>query len=184
MNHKRYILISMTVFTVLLATLACATSTTGSNDDTTGSTSGTTRQWASSADASSAFGSSDWAATQATGSPNTLTCGDEVTAWASSSYSGVDWLDVGFTTPVVPTQINIYESYTPGSIVKVEVRDLDGSFHTVYQGTPASVSDCPRVLTININDIDYKVNAVLISVDQSELNNWDEIDAVELVGTP
>lgn len=182
MKHKHLFIVT-TISVILLTSLACALGAAGEAEEAAPGPA-TIRQWASNADASSSFGSIDWSAEQATGAPNTDECGDLVTAWASSSYMGVDWLSVGFNTPVVPTQINIYESYTPGSIVKVEVRDESGSFHTVYTGTPAAVSACPRIFTVNIDDIDFKVNAVLISVDQTVLMDWDEIDAVELVGTP
>jgi hypothetical protein len=180
MKHRRSLFICTIIVAVLLTTLACGLPSVVSN---TGSTS-PIRQWASSASASSEFGSSDWSAQQAVGEPNTAACGDQITAWASADYDGVDWLDVGFATPVVPTQINIHESYTPGSIIKVEVRDTDGTFHTVWEDTPNSVSQCPRVFTVNVSNIDFKVTSVLISVDQSVLADWDEIDAVELVGTP
>lgn len=193
MTHRRSLLICAILAVVLLTTLACALSGTGSSTQPTSQVNppanppanSPIRQWASSASASSEYGASDWSAQQATGAPNTATCGDQVTAWAAAYYSnGVEWLDVGFATPVVPTQINVYESYTPGSIIKVEVRDAEGTFHTVWTGTPGSVSQCPRVFTVNISNIDFKVNAVLITLDQTALADWDEIDAVELVGTP
>ena len=95
-----------------------------------------------------------------------------------------DWLDVGFVTPVVPKQINGYETYNPGQIVKVEVRDESGSFHTVWEGEPGAVQQCPRAFTINITDISFKVTAVLITLDQSASISWNELDAVELVGIP
>jgi hypothetical protein len=189
MKHRRSLFIGTILAVVLFTSLACLSSEGGGinsplpSTPTSPSTS-TIRQWASNASASSEFGSSDWAAQQVVGAPDTSTCGDSPTAWASMENNGVDWLDVGFAAPVVPTQINIYESYTPGSIVKVEVRDTEGSFHTVWEGTPASAAECPRLFVINLSDIDFKVTALLISVDQSVLGNWDEIDAVELVGTP
>jgi hypothetical protein len=37
---------------------------------------------------------------------------------------------------------------------------------------------------VNVSNVDSKVNSVVISVDQSVLADWDEIDAVELIGTP
>jgi hypothetical protein len=181
MKHRRSLFICTIIAAVLLTTLACGLPSVVSN---TGSTS-PIRQWASSASASSEFGSSDWSAQQAVGEPNTAACGDQITAWASADYgAGVDWLTVDFATPVVPTQINIHESYTPGSIIKVDVIDTNSTIHTVWQGTPASVAQCPRVFVVNVSNVDSKVNSVVISVDQSVLADWDEIDAVELIGTP
>jgi hypothetical protein len=182
MKHRHTLVLCVLITIPLLVSLACLSGRSSGGGST--EPVGVIRQWASNADASTSFGSDDWSAQQATGAPNTTACGDSPTAWASQAYDGMDWLDAGFATPVVPTQINIYESYTPGSIIRVEVRDTDGSYHTVWEGTPASVSTCPRTFVINITDIDYKVTSVLISVDQSVLGDWDEIDAVELVGRP
>jgi hypothetical protein len=182
MHRNKYSLL-FAVFVLVLASLACGTSS-GDGGDDTGGAAAPIRQWASSAVASSEYGTTDWNAGQATGAPNTAECGDQVTAWASSSYSGFDWIEVSFVTPVVPTQINIHESYTPGQIVKVEVRDEGGSYHIVWQGTGAVVEQCPRVFTVNVTDITVRVTAVRITVDQSIGVNWDEIDAVELIGAP
>jgi hypothetical protein len=66
----------------------------------------------------------------------------------------------------------------------VEVRDEAGSFHIIYEAIPAYVKTCPRTLTLEIEPVDYKVTSVFISLDQSTLKNWNQIDAVELVGRP
>jgi len=140
------------------------------------------RQWGASATASSQYGDKDWAATQATGAPDTKECGDKTSAWASSSATGVDWLEVTYASPVTPAQINIYETYNPSSIVKVEVRDTKGSYHSVYSASPSVVNDCPRTLTVDVKNITVPVDAVRISLDQTNSPSWNEIDAVELVG--
>jgi len=180
MHRSKYFL-SFAALVLVLATLACSTSGGGG-----GNTGGAApiRQWASSAVASSEYGSSSWNAGQATGAPNTTECADEVTAWASSSYTGYDWLEVSFTTPVIPTQINIHESYTPGQIIKVEVRDTGGNYQIVWQGPGGPISACPHTFIVDVSNVTVKVSAVRITVDQSILGNWNEIDAVELVGTP
>jgi hypothetical protein len=140
------------------------------------------KQWGVSATASSQYGDKDWAAAQATGAPNTKECGDKTSAWASSSATGVDWLEVTYASPVTPTQINIYETYNPGSIVKVELRDTNGDYHSVYTASPSVVSECPRTLVVDVKDVTSPVNAVRISLDQTKSPSWNEIDAVELVG--
>ena len=143
------------------------------------------RQWASTASASSEYGSESWSAKQATGAPNTTECADSVDAWASLTYAdGIEWLEVGYDTPVAPTQINIYETYYPGQVVTVEVRDESGNLQTVWQGEAHVESQCPRVFTVDVAGIDYKVTAVRVSLDQSAANYWGEVDAIELVGTP
>ena len=142
------------------------------------------RQWAASARASSEYSNPDWAAHQATGAPDTLDCGDYETAWASVEGDSVDWLEVHYDTPVFPTEVNIYESHTPSQVVKVELIDTAGAYHPLYTATPEMKIDCPFLLTIPVNDANFQVAGVKITVDQSVLElPWDEIDAVELVGT-
>jgi hypothetical protein len=145
---------------------------------------GTLRQWAAGATASSEYSSPDWSAQQATGAPDTMECGDIQTAWASESADGVDWLEVTFATAVVPTEISVRETNSPGFVSRIEVRDEMGRYQTVWQGTPGALEQCPRVLTIPVSGVDVRVNAVRINLDQRDGGNWNEIDAVELVGQP
>jgi hypothetical protein len=145
---------------------------------------GVLRQWATGATASSQYGDDDYSAQQAIGAPNTMECGDIETAWASETSDGVDWLELTFATAVVPTEINIRETNMPGFINKVEVKDEAGVYYIVWEGTPAIVEECPRVLTVSVSGVNARVNAVRINLDQREGGWWNEIDAVELVGVP
>jgi hypothetical protein len=141
-------------------------------------------QWAVTATASSEYSTPDWSAQQATAAPDTPECGDLQTAWASEASDGVDWLEVGYATPVRPSQINIYETNSPGFIVRVEVRDQAGTYYTVWEGKPGPLEQCPRVLSIPVSEVEPRVVAVRISLDQRPGGDWDEIDAVQLVGRP
>ena len=146
---------------------------------------GETRQWAARASASSEYGSSDWAASQAAGAPNSPECGDQLTAWASSASNGVDWLRLEYDTPVTPKQIEIHQSYNPGAITQVDVTIQGGGVtQIVYQAEPQVIEECPYVLVIPVSGIDTKIGEVIVYVDQSAHSGWNEIDAVELIGTP
>lgn len=144
------------------------------------------RQWASSATASSEYSSPGWAAMQATGEPDTIVteCEDDVTAWASSGSDTVEWLELGFDTPVVPTEINIIQTHAPDQVIQVEVIDTGGDYHTVYTGEPENLWElCPYTLTVFVDGVDFAVDSVKITIDQSVIEtSWNEIDAVELVG--
>jgi hypothetical protein len=143
------------------------------------------RQWASAATASSEFSSPNWAASQATGAPDTPACGDLVTAWASASSTGVDNLNLQYTQAVIPTQINIYQTYNPGAIVKVEVVVAadQSRIEIANSANPPGATPCPGVFTLDITQALPPVNGVIVYLDQTLTNNWNEIDAVELVGT-
>jgi hypothetical protein len=79
--------------------------------------------------------------------------------------------------------VNIVQSYSPNQVLYVDLLDTDGEYHEIYLGEPVDRSDsCPYTLSIPVEDADYLAVAVKITIDQSVLANWNEIDAVELVG--
>jgi hypothetical protein len=142
------------------------------------------RQWASGATATSEFEPDSWSAMQATGAPNTAECGDIPTAWASGSSGEVATLTLAYSVAVVPSSIEIHQSYAPGSITKVEVVDEAGTPSIIYQAQPAAVDQCPYVQIVPVTGVTAKVKMVIITVDQSVITDWNEIDAVELIGIP
>ena len=140
------------------------------------------RQWATTATASTQYGEEGWSANQATGEPDVYPdCGDSVFAWASEDYSTVEWIEVGYENPVTPLEIHIYETYNPGGVISVDVRDVSGDLHNVYSASAGTMDDCASVLSI-YPTLDVQISSVRITIDQAPANDWVEIDAVELVG--
>ena len=143
----------------------------------------TVAQWASSAAATTEYGSDAWAADQATGAPNVSQCADDGNAWASSSSTGYDKLTVGFRKAVVPSLVKVYVSYHPGQVTMVQVIDVNGRSTTIYKKAPREISTCPYTMTIPVTGVTAPVRKVRITVNQSTLQlGWTEIDAVQLVG--
>jgi hypothetical protein len=144
------------------------------------------RQWASHADGSSEYGEQRWGFEQATGEPNTKACGDNDTAWAGASSSGREYLRVFFDEPVIPSQINIYQTYNPGAIVAIDVgvSTIDRVLTLPDSADPQGSTDCPGVFSYDVSGVTTPIDFVVIYIDQSLTGNWNEIDAVELVGTP
>lgn len=143
------------------------------------------RQWATSANASSEYGETSWNAEQATGAPNVDDCSDNGQAWASeSSTSEIEWIELTYATPVIPTEINIYQSYNPSQVVEVDLIDTDGVTYVAWQGNPKKISTCPDLMTITFDEKqEMLAEKVVVILDQSVLGlGWNEIDAVELVG--
>lgn len=142
------------------------------------------RQWASQAVATSQYTDNAWSAAQATGSPDTAACGDIGTAWASSTATGIDELVVSFDTPVLPTQINIYQTYNPGAIVSVTLLQSNGGEWVIPNSADPGTS-CPGVFSIGVPEgltQGQAIDGVAILLNQSNHSGWNEIDAVELVG--
>jgi hypothetical protein len=108
-------------------------------------------------------------------------CDEESNAWASAGPD-LDWLELKYQIPVRPTEIQIHEVWAPGSIVKVEVKDTLGAYHTVYTATPQRGAGCLRTLRIPVTTFTEPVTTVRLTVDQRITNDWNEIDAVRLLG--
>jgi hypothetical protein len=141
-------------------------------------------QWAVFAVASSEYGQTSWSAMQATGAPDVTMCGDDGRAWASLESDTQEWLQLTYQTPVVPTLINVVETYNPGHIYKIEAVGVSGTTYVVYEGDPQAVDECPRTSQFTVSGITEPVYGLTIYIDQTSLNSWAEIDAVELVGEP
>lgn len=140
------------------------------------------RQWASSATASSEYGSVAWSASQATGAPNVTDCSDNSDAWAAADSNTTEWLELAFDVPVEPTQVNVHISYNPIYIIQMELIDLDGVSHQIYEFEARSYPECPMVFDVNITETGFKAATLRINIDQANSPSWVEIDAVELVG--
>lgn len=138
------------------------------------------RQYAASAEATSARGQVERSAVQAVGPPNTAECGDFRTAWAAEGTSGTASLTLYFAELVRPHTLRIWESYNPGSIRQIVFLDLFGDAHTIYEADPQAGPQCPLVRDVAIDNLDTPGNTVIITVDQS--TGGGQIDAVELTG--
>lgn len=139
-------------------------------------------QWAIYAQASTEYGSEDWSALQITGENNTFECGDIRTAYATANSTGKDWIRVGYASAVIPTRVNVYQTYNPGAIVRLDVVDANGGLHTVYEGVSPTL-DCPVTVPYDIVGVDYPVAEIVIYLDQTITGSWNELDAVQLIGT-
>lgn len=139
-------------------------------------------QWAVAATASSEFASPQFSALQATGPPNTPRCGDYETAWASAKKQPVEWLEVRFATPVRAIGVVIYQTFKPGRVIQVDLREPNGTFHTVFKGKDPTTT-CPGQFSPQFPPTSFLVNAVRIYVEEPpEPDAYAEIDAVQLIG--
>ena len=142
--------------------------------------------WADAGEATSEYGSTGWTAQQAAGEPDSPTCSDNSLAWASMESDTRESITMFFMDqPLIPTEINIVQSYNPSQVVQVELVDAysEHADAIIYRGEPHPTAACPYTLSIPVTGIDYLVMGVRITIDQSVLGlGWNEIDAVELVG--
>lgn len=146
----------------------------------------TLEQWAVSASASSQYGDDNWSAQQATGEPDTLISGDEVTAWAAyNSDSQQETLVLAYAQPVIPVGLEIYESYNPGAIVRVEFFDLNTDEWVVaWEGTAETAGLDFATFRPALLPVNFATDQVRLTVDEPSVSGWNEIDAVKLIGIP
>jgi len=141
-------------------------------------------QWASSAVASSQYSDTDGSAMQAAGAPDVTQCVDDARAWASVAPDEKATLTLYFDRPVIPVRISIIHSYYPSSVTEIAVADSAGQPKTLFVRPPLLVNICPFTEVFTVSVPTGKINMVIITVDQSQIRSWDEIDAVELAGIP
>lgn len=146
----------------------------------------TTQYAATVIDKSSEYGAGNtsYSAQQATGSPNVYpNCGDFGQAWASSGEDNQrEWLVLGFNFPGRVDQVRIYQTYNPGAIDTVYLRNAStGVWNEIYRATAVDGEPCPaNILEINIPLTSYNVDAVRIALNSPDVSGWNEIDAVSI----
>jgi hypothetical protein len=143
-------------------------------------------QWAIGATASSTYndakGTDPWSANQATGAPNVDKYGDDGKAWTSKTPdAGIEWLDLKYPRPVHAEEIRIRESCGSGAIIKVELFDEQGTSHTAWAGNDPTTD--LNYLLVKVPKTAYKTDRVKITLATNVVPGWNEIDAVQLVGS-
>ena len=122
-----------------------------------------------------------WSAARAVGPPDANPDSDDPNAWASAKPDGGrEWLELGYSTPLVASSVRIYEVNARGAVAEVQARDSGGTWHTLWSGTTSASSSGP--LTLEFAPTSFAVTALRIVLDTTRSPGWNEIDAVELVG--
>ncbi|RTQ52109.1 T9SS type A sorting domain-containing protein [Hymenobacter gummosus] len=127
--------------------------------------------------------SSSWAASMATGTPNVYPQhGDISGSWASSAADGTrEYLVLRFPNPAPAKRILIWETYNPGAIDTVFVRNPNtNAWVPVYTATAASAGSNSRILNINFPQTSFAVQDVRLAINSAAVPGWNEIDAVAL----
>jgi len=137
------------------------------------------RQWAVTAVASSEWTSVAYAAREATGPPeNPGVCADEPTNWSPlTETADPEWIRLTFAESVLASGVAVHEMIEAGFVTRVETVDNGGTPHTVWSGTDTTV--CGGTFEPTWDLTPYDVQSVIV---HTQAPNWEEIDAVELIG--
>ena len=100
-----------------------------------------------------------------------------VYSWTSKEAS---WLEVYFETPVYPTELLVFQDLNPNLISKIELLDLQGGYHLVYEGNEHK-EKCPFQFRLDVSDSNFEVIGARISITDSKTGTFG-IDAVQITG--
>lgn len=141
--------------------------------------------WAGGALASSNAGINGYHAKQALGKPNTLACGQFVTAWQPAEDETEAWIELYYNPYILPNEIQIAMSYQPTQISKVEVVTLDAKTITIFDREVNDfyqTEDCPIARVFWLPEVEVLISTVRITLARSVEEEWTQIDAVGVVG--
>lgn len=145
------------------------------------------RQYADFAiDFSTQYSSTNWSANKALGKENVYPIyDDEVESWASDNPDDPrEYLVLGFDTLQTVKTVEVYETYNPGAIDTLFVRNFDTQKWVKIYSKPA-VSDLPaesRIFTVYNKETTFLVDAIRIALNSEAVAGWNEIDAVAITG--
>lgn len=123
-----------------------------------------------------------WGPEQAIGPPDTTEHGDQNTAWASLTPDGQDeWLSLQYAKPVSAVAVVVFESYNPGAMTEIQI-SLDKDPIRTLRPTVVGDTSLPTVhVVVTPVGAAEVVNHVSIKVASSNVQGWNEIDAVGLL---
>jgi len=79
------------------------------------------------------------------------------------------------------TAVHIYETYNPGAVTNVRVRNANtGAWVEVWSGAAAAAPTVSRIFTVTFPKTSFPVDAVLLWVNTSAVPGNNEIDAVSI----
>jgi len=120
-----------------------------------------------------------YSANQILHKPNVLPVGGESpSAWTPSKPNRVEFIKVGFETPMRIQQIAIAESYNPSSVAKVFTYDKDNKEYLINEFSPRQISIKGRLLNIFFDMTPYEVHAIKIELDGKAIAGYSSIDAI------
>jgi hypothetical protein len=141
-------------------------------------------QWASTVHGvSTQYSPTDWSARQVLGAPDVYPAsGDNALAWASENADDrVEWIEVGYATPTTINAVEIYETFNPGAIDRVELVTAGGNRIEAYAGKAGAQGQAARIHRVDVPCTDEPIVGVRVRLASAAVPEWNEIDAIGVV---
>ncbi len=135
---------------------------------------------------SSQYTSTNWSASKTLKAEDVYPAyGDLSNAWASATQDDQrEFLELGFDTIQTVRTVQIFETFNPGAIDTVYLRDSSSKKWIKIYSKPAvtTLEKKSRILTIQMIETTYFADAIRIAINSKDVAGWNEIDAVALTG--
>jgi hypothetical protein len=129
-------------------------------------------------------GGPSWSPGQSAGAPDTAAHGDFATAWASANPDGgKEWLQLSYPTATEIKQVVIHETYNPGAVSRVLALMPDGSEQVLWEGVEQVSNPGQKMDSVFEVPPGIRSDRLRVELDTKRVAGWNEIDAVELIGS-
>lgn len=98
----------------------------------------------------------------------------------ATDYETRDYITLAFPDAAPINYLDIYETFNPGAVETVYLKNSEGEFVTVYSDTASNPSEVARIKHIAFPVTDYNVSEVKISLHTGKYKKYHAIDAVAL----
>ena len=113
-------------------------------------------------------------------------CGSNGNNWAPATQNGSrEYFVLGYSTPQPVNTIRIYQSWGPGAVDTIYLRNAsNGVWTKVYETTAINQAACPgtssMLMEVVIPTTAYNVDAIRVAINSPLNTNWNEFDAVSI----
>ncbi|XP_012282503.1 F-box/LRR-repeat protein 4 [Orussus abietinus] len=96
-----------------------------------------------------------------------------------------DYIDVEYHEEVYPIRVSIYETYSPGSVVRIWARDTHSGnrWFLLWSGPPQIVPHKPRIFSPPLHLCNFKTKMLRLEFNHTLLDYYTELDAILFIGT-
>jgi hypothetical protein len=140
--------------------------------------------WASSViDFSTQYTENAWSANQIVGAPDVYPAyGDHNKAWASRGADDrEEFIEVGFERPERVSGVEIYETFNPGAIDKIELITVKGRRIEVSIGGGPPAPGVSAHSVFDVRCTQDPIASVRVHLDSQRVSGWNELDAIGVV---
>ncbi len=128
---------------------------------------------------SSEFGKRQYSVNQVLGKPNVLpNLGASPNAWSPRKKGKMEFVKVGFKSPMQLQQIAIAETHNPGGIQEIFTYDIDGNEYLLNRFDARFIPIEGRLFRFFFDETPYKVAAIKITINGDLLTGHFGIDAI------